>query len=518
MDVLLLAARLGLAAVFVVAGAGKLADLPGSRKAVAAFGVPEGLAATVGVLLPLAELAVALMLLPRTSAWFGAIGALVLLVSFIVGIGVNLAHGNTPDCHCFGQIYSKPVGRETLLRNGALALVAGFVVAMGRPLHAGPSAFVWLSGLSHAEIVGVVFGGLIVGLLLIQTWFLVRLSLQHDRLLRARSSISALAPEGGAAHIHDEAAPPAGMPVGSPAPRFTLPDLHGSMVTLDDLLAEEKPVMLFFTNPGCIPCAALMPEIGRWQREHPARLTVAVIGEGTAEENRSKVEGAGLRDVLLQRQREIAEAYEVHATPGAVVVYPEGVVGSPVALGAESICGLLEQVLEIVTSHPIPLREGLPERAPAEMSSENGRHTVSLGDLSPNVTVTSLLGSSVPLPDLLEGETLLIFWSSSCGFCAQMQPRLLSWEQSPSPGAPKLLILLSASRDGKQVVSFRSPVVIDLDGAAARAFGANGTPMGVLIDAQGRVASNVAGGEAEVMQLAGEILEDDTSPRQAGGR
>jgi Methylamine utilisation protein MauE/Family of unknown function (DUF6065) len=77
MDVALLLACLLLASVFVVAGAAKLADREGSRRALADFGVPTTLATPLGVLLPLAELAVAAALIPAATAWWGAAGALV---------------------------------------------------------------------------------------------------------------------------------------------------------------------------------------------------------------------------------------------------------------------------------------------------------------------------------------------------------------------------------------------------------------------------------------------------------
>ena len=58
MAFVLLAARLLLAAVFLVAGLAKLADLAGSRKAMRDFGVPAQLATPLGSLLPLGELVV----------------------------------------------------------------------------------------------------------------------------------------------------------------------------------------------------------------------------------------------------------------------------------------------------------------------------------------------------------------------------------------------------------------------------------------------------------------------------
>src|SRR5213596_875282 len=100
MNVMLLLIRLILAAVFAVAGVAKLLDRAGSRQSMREFGVPAALASPFAVLLPFAELATAILLLPAASAWWGAAGALALLALFIVAISVNLARGRTPDCHC----------------------------------------------------------------------------------------------------------------------------------------------------------------------------------------------------------------------------------------------------------------------------------------------------------------------------------------------------------------------------------------------------------------------------------
>jgi uncharacterized membrane protein YphA (DoxX/SURF4 family) len=131
MDGAALAARLILAAVFALAGAAKLADLAGSRTAVAGFGVPERLAGPAGTALPLAELATAVLLLPDATARAGAIAALGLLLAVSVGIRASIARGDAPDCHCFGQLHSEPAGPRALARNFALALLAGFVVVAG---------------------------------------------------------------------------------------------------------------------------------------------------------------------------------------------------------------------------------------------------------------------------------------------------------------------------------------------------------------------------------------------------
>ncbi len=87
MDLLTLLARLLLASVFAVAGVAKLGDRVGSRRVAADFGLPAALSTPLGILLPLAELAVAVALIPTASALWGALGALALLLLFVAGIG-----------------------------------------------------------------------------------------------------------------------------------------------------------------------------------------------------------------------------------------------------------------------------------------------------------------------------------------------------------------------------------------------------------------------------------------------
>src|SRR5919202_1674410 len=131
MDWVALLGRLLLAAVFLVAAVGKLADRRGSRQTLADFGVPNALVAPAALALPVVELAIAALLVPGASARRGALAALVLLALFIAGMGVNLARGRAPDCHCFGQLHSAPVGWSTLVRNAVLAVVAAVVLWRG---------------------------------------------------------------------------------------------------------------------------------------------------------------------------------------------------------------------------------------------------------------------------------------------------------------------------------------------------------------------------------------------------
>jgi prepilin signal peptidase PulO-like enzyme (type II secretory pathway) len=109
------------------------------------FGVPRRLAAFSSIALPLVELSAALALLTSGWAWWSAIVTFGLLVTFVAAIAVNLAHGRTPECHCFGQMHSGPIGWSTLARNIVLAGGPAWLVLQG-PRH-DVSAFNWLIAL-----------------------------------------------------------------------------------------------------------------------------------------------------------------------------------------------------------------------------------------------------------------------------------------------------------------------------------------------------------------------------------
>lgn len=336
MDVALLIARLLLIAVFSVAGVTKLADRAGSKQALVDFGVPASLAAPLGVLLPLAELAVAAALIPASTAWWGAVGALVLLLLFVVGISANLVRGRKPECHCFGQLHSEPAGWKTLVRNGILAAVAGFVVWQGYG-GAGPSAVGWLASLSTAQLLGLGFGVAVLGMVAAQWWFLLGLLRQNGRLAMRLEAL-----EDGL----QEEEPPAGLALGEAAPDFELPNLQGDRLTLEALRAPGKPVLLLFTDPNCGPCTAMFPDVGRWQQEYAQKLTVALVSRGEPEEHALSASEHGLTNVLLQQDWEVSDAYGVDGTPSAVLVQPDGTIASPVLEGASEVGEFLVRTSE----------------------------------------------------------------------------------------------------------------------------------------------------------------------------
>jgi thiol-disulfide isomerase/thioredoxin/uncharacterized membrane protein YphA (DoxX/SURF4 family) len=514
MDAALLIARLVLAAVVTLAGVAKLSDLKGSRKTIIEFGLPAVLASPLALLLPLAELGVGAALIPASSAWWGALGALGLLLLFEVGISINLARGRKPDCHCFGQLHSAPAGWKTLARNGVLAAIAGFVLWAGYEGGVGPSAISWLGALSTAQLLALLGGVVVLSLLAGQWWFLVHLLRQNGRLLVRLEAVEAslatdgsvVAPSQNGTPDHHEAE---GLPVGSEAPQFSLSGLYGEILTLDALRSSGKPLMLLFTDPGCGPCNALLPEVGRWQEEQAPKLTLSLVSRGEVEENKTKAQEHALKNVVLQKDWEVSESYQVRGTPSAVLISADGTIASPVAGGDEGIRGLLSYAVGERPQLPMQPHQHQAEGQPCpncgkvHAAAPTMPAAREIGEPAPEVKLADLEGTTVELKDFKGQQTLVLFWNPGCGFCQQMLPEIKQWEENRPEGTPKLLFVSTGTEEANRDMKLSSNVLLDQQFAAGRAFGASGTPSAVLVDAEGRIASEVAVGAPAVLGLAG---------------
>jgi peroxiredoxin len=323
---LLLALRLFLAAVLAAAAVAKLARPSVFRDTLAGFGLSRW-AGAGAMLVPVAELSAAVLLLPARHAWFGALAALCLLALFTAAIAWQLAHGRRPDCNCFGALHAKPIGPSTLVRNGALLGAAALVVFTGRD-GAGPSAVAWLGEPLRAAVAGL---GLLA---LAQAVLLVIVLRRYGRVLVRLDG-------------HDGPwKPPAGLPIGSEAPEFALPDLDGDLVTLTSLRERNLPVLLLFSHPACGPCAALLPEVGRWQQERADELVVALVSSGDLGDDRARAAEHELTLVLRDDEDSVAQAYHATGTPMALLVDSDGRVASELFAGADAIGGLVSSIAE----------------------------------------------------------------------------------------------------------------------------------------------------------------------------
>jgi thiol-disulfide isomerase/thioredoxin len=464
--------RIGLAAMFAVAGTAKLRDRGGTRTAAHEFGVPVRFAPAVAWILPLAELTSAVLLVFAPTAAVGAALGLVLLVVFTTAIAVALARGRKPDCHCFGQLHSSPAGAATLVRNACLIALAAFALAGSLSGHT-TSVVAWVGRLNDSQrlALAVAVAALVVSGAGAAAFFTLLRS--YGKVLVRLDRVEA-AFSGAGIDLADEEppAPVFGLEPGTEAPAFP---------ALPDLLAPGKPLLLLFTSTSCGPCHDLLPAAARWQREHAEKLTVAFACEGTPEAVRAEASEFELDHVVADESSRLYEHFQANGTPGAVLIAENGRIASRVAAGAEQIGRLVESAVSPPPSYGL-----------------------GIGEPAPELELELIDGASSPLSAFRGRETLLLFWNPSCGFCRTMHERVLEWEGSAGASSPRLVVISSGDPDETQAEGFSSMVVLDRNYAVGEAFGAGGTPMGALLDAGGRMAAPLAAGEDAVFALAGE--------------
>jgi peroxiredoxin len=280
---------------------------------------------------------------------WGALGALALLGALSAAVAVQLARGHRPDCHCFGRLHSAPVGRSTLVRNGVLAAVAGFV-AWGGWHDAGRGVTGGLGGPSWSTASTAV---LILAGLGIQGWLILNLLRQNGRILlrlealegrtgerHAASPVPPAEPAGNGRHARDDsrASRPLAPAVGEPAPHRALPDLRGRTVDLSDLAGVA--VLVLFWDPDCGFCRQLLDTVRAWEGERrPDGRRLLVVSTGSVEANRA----LGLRSpVLSDTGRTVMRAFGAYGTPMAVLVDATGRIGSALAAGVAQVRALAE--------------------------------------------------------------------------------------------------------------------------------------------------------------------------------
>lgn len=321
----LLSIRIVLGVIFLIAGVSKLSDSEGSRRAVEQFGVPRWSARAVAVVLPFAELAIAIGLLVDPSARYAAVGALVLLIAFVVGVARAVSKGQSPDCHCLGQLHSEPAGPSTIARNLILVALALAVVAAG----AGPGIPGGVEQFSGPQAELAVVSALAILLALATAW------LWGDRQ-RARAALAGTVPE---------AAPKPGLQRGTAAPDFDLTPVRGAAATLGDLTKGLRPTVLIFLSTACGSCAQLLPELGRWQDSVGDTVALVPIFSGDRADIERLSQDHGLRIALAEQGRATFERFALHATPSAVLIDPDGTIAGAAAEGSQAVEALVRAAL-----------------------------------------------------------------------------------------------------------------------------------------------------------------------------
>lgn len=119
---------------------------------------------------------------------------------------------------------------------------------------------------------------------------------------------------------------------------------------------------------------------------------------------------------------------------------------------------------------------------------------------SPDITVLTIDGEALSLAGLRGKPLLLTFWATTCPACLKEMPHLIKLYDDLSPRGLEIIAIAMSYDNPSHVLSMRKshnipyPVALDVDGAAARAFGdVRLTPTSFLVAPDGRIVLQKTG-------------------------
>lgn len=142
---------------------------------------------------------------------------------------------------------------------------------------------------------------------------------------------------------------------------------------------------------------------------------------------------------------------------------------------------------------------GAPEAGAAE------REGLPVGTPAPGFRLPALRGLSVTLHSLRAAgrPVLLLFTDPSCGPCIELAPKVARWQRDHA--GELTIAVIERRRNGAGQAGTdehgRRNVLFQRDGEVSDAYRAQGTPSAVLVGAEGRIASPVAGGAGAIERL-----------------
>lgn len=182
----------------------------------------------------------------------------------------------------------------------------------------------------------------------------------------------------------------------------------------------------------------------------------------------------------------------------------------PVLIGA-ALAALLLAVLIFGDS---------PESALLQRTVDRDPRRLSRGDLAPAFTLATARGDTLSLGQLRGGPAVLLFVSPTCPHCKKVKEALLA-QSLPDLGR-RLVLLTPGTGDLQglppeiQELETRTaslfPVLQDSAGTLFAAYGVEGVPTAVLLDAKGKVRA-LDRGEEGSLKLTGQLVAEVLSAR-----
>jgi peroxiredoxin len=338
---------------------------------------------------------------------------------------------------------------------------------------------------------------------------------------------------------------PAGLRLGSEAPAFELPDLAGQRKSLAQYRGQR--VLLLFFNPACGFCRELLSKLVALSPSPPleerdgerrpfiSRPQILVVSIGDAETNRTlfeqhKVSG----QVLLQKESEVAAAYQANGTPSGYLISAEGQVASSLAMGGDALLKLLEAegrkkngevndglLSSALSTNPDYVGSSRGEGEVARANRFNNRSLarsklkrdgLKAGTPAPDFRLPRLDSrGELSLSELRGRQVLLVFSSPGCGPCNTLAPALEKFHRAHlelevvmvSKGEPK------ENRAKVKEHGLTFPIVLQQRWEISRRYAMFATPIAYLIDERGIIGHDVAVGVESILALMAGVEETE---------
>jgi peroxiredoxin len=149
---------------------------------------------------------------------------------------------------------------------------------------------------------------------------------------------------------------------------------------------------------------------------------------------------------------------------------------------------------------------GLGNQAPVPIEAE-GEQGLALGTVAPEFTLQDLDGQPRSLVEYRGRKVLLAFFGPRCGYCHDLLPELAKVPLEVADDRPTPLIVSSGSAEENRELFAQHgvsvPILLQKELEVASKYDALGTPMGYLIDEEGKIASPLAIGASALIALMG---------------
>lgn len=308
---------------------------------------------------------------------------------------------------------------------------------------------------------------------------------------------------------------PEGLPVGSQAPDFDLPELDGGNRKLADF--RGRKVLLAFFSPQCGYCVKMVPKlVGLGAEGVEGGPLPVVITTGEVEVNRKLLRDQGVRcPILLQEGMKVASTYKVLGTPMGYLLDEQGAIASQLAAGDAGLMALANPnatagLPESESQEQAPTGDAA---APARPNGKLGkglahsrikRDGLEAGTLAPPFTLPLLDGGEVSLGDYRGRRLLLVFSDPECAPCERVASHLERIHRERTD----LEVLMVSRRDPEAnrrkaaTLGLSFPIALQKSWEISMLYAMFATPLAYLIDEEGGIISDAAKGVEPILALA----------------